>query len=338
MCQNNQPAICKSGVRKQGRRATFRNVLSRPSSTRAVRVRTAGADYQDVLYPSADGRLHLYARDYGAPRPRLFGQRPGALPVLCLHGLTRNSADFHDLASRLSRRYRVISVDQRGRGRSQWDPDPVHYNPMVYVQDMLALMARLGLDRVVVIGTSMGGLMAMIMGMTQRGRIAGAVINDVGPEIDPAGLARIASYAGKRQPVTTWAEAAEQTRQTNAVAFPDYRAADWMAFARRLYVEDADGRPVLAYDPAIAGGLTPTGGVSAAAPDLWPMWDALEGLPMLAIRGALSDLLAPATLDSMKARHKGLATAVVPRVGHAPMLDEPVAAKAIDRFLSGVRS
>jgi pimeloyl-ACP methyl ester carboxylesterase len=284
--------------------------------------------YSDVHFQSADKRLTLYARDYSAPFP-------GAPAVLCLHGLTRNSADFEWIAAHLSRRYRVVAADQRGRGRSDWDPVPANYTPAVYVQDMLGLLDHLSIDRAAIIGTSMGGLMAMIMGVMAKDRMTGAVINDVGPDIEAAGLARIASYTGKTKAVTNWIEAAQTAEFINEVAFPDYGAEDWMAFARRLFREQ-DGVPVPAYDPGIAAGLKPQSDAPVAPPDLWPMWDGLQGLPILAIRGSLSDLLSQATLDKMAERHAGLVAVTIPNRGHAPMLDEPEAVTAIDAFLAGL--
>ena len=289
------------------------------------------AGYRDVYFPSApipdeNARLTLYARDYGAP----FA---GAPDVLCLHGLTRNSADFEAIAAQLSRHYRVVVADQRGRGLSQWDPVPARYNPGVYVQDMLGLLDHLGIARAVIIGTSMGGLMAMVMGMVARDRMRAVVINDVGPDIEAAGLARIASYTGKTQPAATWDDAARITQFINAVAFPDYGAEEWMGFAHKLFREK-DGIPVPAYDPAIANGLKPQSDAPVAPPDLWPMWDALAGLPVLAIRGGLSDLLSEATLAKMAEHHPGMIWVTVPNRGHAPMLDEPEAVEAIDSFLA----
>lgn len=286
------------------------------------------AGYSDVHFPSADKRLTLYARDYGSP----FEDAPA---VLCLHGLTRNSADFEWIATHLSDRYRVIAADMRGRGRSDWDPVLTNYTPAVYVQDMLGLLDHLGIAQAVIIGTSMGGLMAMIMGVMAKDRMRGAVINDVGPDIEAAGLARIASYTGKAAPVTTWEDAARTAQFINEVAFPDYGPDDWAAFARRLFREEG-GVPVAAYDPGIAAGLKPQSDAPVAPPDLWPMWDALQGLPILAIRGALSDLLSPVTLDRMAERHAGMVAVTVPNRGHAPMLDEPDAVAAIDVFLAGL--
>ncbi|WP_031239247.1 alpha/beta fold hydrolase [Asticcacaulis sp. AC466] len=295
-------------------------------------------DFSDIYYASSDGRLPLYARDYGLPQQgSLQGIPQNGPAILCLHGLTRNSADFHDLAMHLKGRYRVICADQRGRGRSQWDPDAINYQPLIYAADMVRLLDYLSLDRVIVIGTSMGGLMAMILGTMARTRLVAVVMNDVGPELDPAGLARIASYTGKTPPAANWAQAAELAKLTNGVAFPDYGPDDWVAFARRLYTENAEGVPVLAYDPAISGGLKADTQTPVVPPDLWAMWDALAGLPILAIRGALSDLLSARTLEKMAQRHDGLKTVTVPNRGHAPMLDEPEAIAAIDAFLAEPR-
>lgn len=277
-------------------------------------------NYADVHFRSADG-LHLYARDYGGPRA-------DAPALLCMPGLTRNSKDFAALADHLQSRYRVICPDQRGRGRSERDPDPSRYRPDVYAADMWMLCDLLQLSRVSLIGTSLGGLMAILMTAQQGARVGGIVINDVGPEIDPRGIARIASYVGKTAPVHSWSDAARQTEQINGIAFPDYEAQDWMAMARNLYVQDG-AVPVLDYDPAIAQGIA--GG--SAAPNLWPLFDTLAGKPVLAIRGALSDLLAESTFAQMQQRLPTLQPVIVVNRGHAPMLTEPEALAAIDRFL-----
>lgn len=282
-------------------------------------------DFAEVLFPSADGRLELYARDYAGAGPSL----------LMMHGLTRNSADFEALAEHFAGRYRVIVPDQRGRGRSQRDDDPANYTPMAYCGDMLGLIVRLQLARPVLIGTSMGGLMAMMMAALSPAAYRGIVLNDVGPVVDLAGLARIATYVGAAPPVADWAGAAAYCKVTNGMAFPHYGDADWARFARRLFRAGADGVPRLDYDPAIAAGLA---GVdpSAVPPDLWPMWDALAPLPILAIRGEHSDILNAATLAAMGARHAGMQAATIPGIGHAPMLDEPVAVAAIEQFLDAI--
>ncbi|ESQ90201.1 alpha/beta hydrolase [Asticcacaulis sp. AC460] len=281
--------------------------------------------YSDIRYQSADTRLTLYARDYGG----------SGMPVLCMHGLTRNSADFEWIAGHLSTRYRVISVDQRGRGKSQWDDQPAHYTPGVYVQDMFKLLGDLGIPRAALIGTSMGGLMGMIMGAFAPQMVIGMVINDVGPEIDPAGLARIASYTGRGVAVTTWEDAAARAKETNGVAFPDYHDDDWLAFARRTYEVRPDGTIAPAYDPAISQAFA-TPEPTVAPPDLWGMWDKLEGLPILAVRGEISDLLSAETLKQMGERHAGMQAVTVRNRGHAPMLDEGEAVTAIETFLEGL--
>jgi pimeloyl-ACP methyl ester carboxylesterase len=281
-------------------------------------------EHRDVWYQSNDG-LRLYARDYPHPAPRAT--------VLCMHGLTRNSTDFGELCAALNDDFRLIAVDQRGRGRSQYDPNPVRYHPGTYVQDMFTLLAHLGLQQVIAIGTSMGGLMAMMMAALRPGCLRAAVLNDVGPEVDPRGLARIKSYVGKTKAPASWAEAADLCRQINGVAFPDYTDADWMAFARRTFREDANGKPYPAYDPAIAQPINTTQ-EAAVPPDLWPAFAALHSVPTLVVRGVLSDILSPDCVSAMRARKPDLQVVEVPNRGHAPMLDETAALKAIRSFLA----
>lgn len=280
--------------------------------------------FEEVRFPSADGRLTLFARDY-----------PGkGAPLVLLHGLTRNSADFSELAGSLAGRFRVIVPDQRGRGRSGRDDDPAGYALPMLCADTLGLVARLGLERPVLIGTSMGGLMAMGMAAANAAGYRGIILNDVGPEVEAAGLARISAYAGKVEAIASWDDAAAYARRINGAAFPQYDDAQWLAFARRTFREDDSGALALDYDPAIAGAGTGTPG--APPPDLWPVWDALAQLPILAIRGAASDILSSATLERMAARHPGLKTCTVAGIGHAPMLDEPEAVAAIEQFLEHV--
>jgi pimeloyl-ACP methyl ester carboxylesterase len=282
------------------------------------------SDYRDVWYQSPDG-LRLYARDYPGPATS------GRLPVLCMHGLSRNSADFADLADILATERRVIVAEQRGRGRSDYDSNPANYTPQTYVQDMFRLLDTLAIRRTALIGTSMGGLMAFLMASLQSQRIAGMVINDIGPVIDPAGLERIQRYVGKVEPARTWDEAVARTREINGEAFPDYSDEDWLHFARALYVE-RDGVPVLAYDPAISQAMGDADS-GAVAPDLWPLFEAIVATPMLLIRGELSDILAPDCVARMQALDDDLVVAQVPRVGHAPTLVEPAALTAIQAFL-----
>lgn len=283
-------------------------------------------EYRLHRYRSACGRLELAARDYPA-------HEVGAPDLLLMHGLTRNSADFEPLAAHLAGRYRLIVPDQRGRGLSEWDPDPAQYRPDVYAQDMLALLDGLGIARACLIGTSMGGLMAMVMNALRPDLASGFVFNDIGPVLDPAGLARIQGYVGPGGTMTSWKAAAARCRAVNCVAFPDFGGPDWLAFAHRTCRENPDGTVSFAYDPAIAKSIDGDDPQTVPA-DLWPLWDLLEGAPVLVVRGALSDLLSAQTVRDMAQRHAGPFAAVeVPRVGHAPMLDELPALAAISAFL-----
>lgn len=275
-------------------------------------------------YRSSCGELELAARMYDGKGP----------PLLLMHGLTRNSADFEPLIDHLAGRYQLIVPDQRGRGLSQWDSDLTRYRPDVYCADMFALLDGLTIPSVTAIGTSMGGLMAMVMNVMRPQILNAVVLNDVGPVLDPVGLARIQGYVGSSEPMLTWQDAAERCHAINAEAFPDFEMADWLAFARRTCQEQADGTITFAYDPAISNSI---GGDQPATvpPDLWPLWEALSDKPALVLRGALSDLLARQTVEEMARRHKGPFDCVeVPRVGHAPILDEAEALGAIQRFLT----
>ena len=276
----------------------------------------------DHFYDSTDS-LRLYYREYRA------GQ-PGWLPVLCLPGLTRNSRDFADLAEHLSSRHQVLAPDLRGRGLSARDPDPTHYQLTTYVQDALTLLDSCGIERVLIVGTSLGALMGMVMA-TRPDRVGGVVLNDAGPELELAGLLRIASYAGKRPPVKSWAEAAAQARQINQAALPELTEAQWLDYARRTYRENAAGVPVPDVDPKIAVAFnTPPAGPL----QMWPLYAAIRAVPMLVLRGALSDLLSAATVERMVREKPDLEHVTVPNRGHAPMLDEPECLQAIDAFLT----
>ncbi len=290
-------------------------------------------NYSDFYYRVNDG-LQLYARDYaGAGRSGSQGRAEATLTVLCLHGLSRNSADFEQLADQLCDRYRVLVPDQRGRGLSQWDSDNSRYQPLTYVQDMWQLLDALGIGKVVVIGTSMGGLMGMLMAAQQPQRIAGLVINDVGPEVDPAGLARLMSYVGRDQVIRNWDDAVAYTRKLNQVCFPFYNDEQWQAMARRLYRENEQGVPVAAYDPAIAAPIH-SDQDNAVPPDLWPLYQTLREVPLLLLRGELSDLLSVTCFVRMQQEVPAAMAVTVPGVGHAPMLDEPDALDAIEEFLA----
>jgi len=278
--------------------------------------------YADHGYRSADGRLDLHARIHDGEGP----------PLLLMHGLTRNSADFEALAGHLAGKYRLIVPDQRGRGRSDYDPQPQNYTPAVYVEDMFALVDGLGLANMGLIGTSMGGLMAMMMAAMQPERFDSLILNDIGPAVEAAGLARIQSYVGALAPFGSWQQAADHCRSVHGDFFPGYSAGDWLTFARHTCRERPDGTIGFAYDPAISEGLSGSE-QTVVPPDLWAIWDQLSALPTLVIRGALSDILSAATVAEMKRRHPHQFFAVdIPSRGHTPMLDEPEALAAIDRF------
>lgn len=293
-------------------------------------------DYKDIFYPVDDG-LQLYARDYqptGASDDcRDNDNDSERATVLCLHGLSRNSSDFEPLAQELCGDYRLVVAEQRGRGRSEWDSECQRYHLLTYVQDMWQLLDHLKIEKVVIVGTSMGGLMGMLMANQCPERIAGMVINDVGPEVDPRGIGRIMGYLGKKGPVKNWEDAVEQTREMNEVCFPSYREEQWLAMTRRLFRENAQGIPVLDYDPMISAPLTED--QKAAAPsDPWALFKNLTGLPLLVLRGELSDLLSEACFLRMQSEQPELTAVEVPGVGHAPALDEEAAVSAIRHFLA----
>jgi pimeloyl-ACP methyl ester carboxylesterase len=225
----------------------------------------------------------------------------------------------------------VVTVDQRGRGRSDYDSRVSNYTPVTYVRDMFTLLDKLVLDQVILVGTSMGGLMSFLMATTQPGRVKAMIINDVGPELDPRGLARIKGYVGKTEPVRNWDEAVAQARAINEVAFPDFSDRQWLEFTRGIYREE-DGVPVLAYDPAIAAPMAEEDS-DAIPPDLWQVFDSVTAIPMLVLRGADSDILSPQCVEGMLRRKPDLAVAEIPNRGHAPTLTEPASLVAIDAFL-----
>jgi len=258
--------------------------------------------------------------------------------VICLHGLTRNSRDFEVIAPRIAALgRRVIVPDMRGRGRSANDPDPAHYVPVVYAQDVAKIMDELGAPRAVFVGTSMGGLITLVIAATTPDRIAASVLNDVGPQLNPAGLSRIATYVGHVQPVDSWAEAAERVRATNGGAFPG-RVDDeafWLAAARRTFRERDDGRFELDYDPHIALAFADYDSDAPPA-DLTPYFTALAAKPLLSVRGALSDILSEEGVAHMRSVAPGVETVTVEGVGHAPTLEEPDAWDALLDFLAKV--
>ncbi len=275
-------------------------------------------------FAAPDGRLLAYA-DGGGDGP----------PVLCLAGLTRNRRDFDAVAAHLGPRFRVIRLDSRGRGASERAEDPLaEYAVPVEAGDALALLDHLGLAGAAVIGTSRGGIVAMTMAAMRPGSVSRLALNDIGAEVETAGLARIMTNLGLPPQAETFAQAAIALRDANADAFPGLSLADWERHARQIF-DDADGRPVLSYDPrlreAAAAAMAQT---AEARISLRPLFDALAGTPLLTIRGANSDILSARTLEEMRAARPDMATATIADRGHAPFLDEPEALAALDAFLT----
>ncbi len=255
-------------------------------------------------------------------------------PILCLAGLTRNARDFHDMASALCADRQVIAADMRGRGLSSYPADISTYAVPQELADVFALIDALDLPPAIVIGTSRGGLLAMSMAMLAPLRMAGCVLNDIGPEVNPAGLARIMSYVGKGTPPATWDEAVAQTKAVNAEQFPTLSDAEWRHVVENLYSETVDGLK-LDYDPRIADALAAQA-ASGELVDMWPLFDALKSIPTLCIRGASSDILATEGLQAMADRRADLMQATIADRGHAPFLNEPEALQAIQSLLKAV--
>lgn len=297
--------------------ADRRNPISAPTE--------AGPLFTDGFWWSRDG-LRLHYRDYAG--------RTDRPPLICIPGLTRNARDFEGLAERLCGEWRVIAVELRGRGESAYARDAMTYVPLTYLQDLESLIEDLKLERFVLIGTSLGGILSMLLGAAERGRVAGAVLNDVGPELDPAGLGRIRNYVGKSASYPTWMHAARAVAEANASVYPDYGIEDWLAMAKRLHRLTPAGRIVLDYDMKIAEPFRVPG--NEAGPDMWGAFDALVQAPVLALRGELSDILSAPVLEKMRERSPNCETVTVPRVGHTPTLDEPVAVEAIARLLDRI--
>jgi pimeloyl-ACP methyl ester carboxylesterase len=280
--------------------------------------------WADRYWTSRDG-LQLYYRDYAGP-----ADRP---PLLMLHGLTRNSRDFEYIAGRYAGDWRVIAVDFRGRGQSQYDPNSANYHPPVYAMDILQLLDELGIDRAVFMGTSLGGLVTMIVATVAPDRIAGALLNDVGPQLNMVGIDRIKSYVGKPVIFRNWEEAASELRNRHQAVQPGYTDEQWNDYTRRVLKETERGIE-FDYDMRIAEPFDAAN--SGEAPDIWPYYRALAGRPILVLRGEHSDLLTDEALSRMETEIPDVETITVPGVGHAPDLDEPEAVAAIDRLLERV--
>ena len=258
----------------------------------------------------------------------------GKTPVICLHGLTRNVRDFEDVGPYLAATGRdAIALSMRGRGRSEYDPNYLNYHPLTYRTDVMAALDSLGIAQAVFLGTSLGGIITMLINETAPHRVKAAIINDVGPELAIEGITRIAGYAGKtKMHVADLSEAATEIRAINEVAFPNRDDDFWLTFARRTFRENADGTWTLDYDANIGRALVEAG----PAPDLWAPWESLKDTPTLLLRGALSDLLSPAIVEKMRLAHPHFDYMEVPQVGHAPTLSEPESQASIEQFLAKI--
>ncbi len=283
------------------------------------------AEYKDCFFTNTDG-LKQHYRDYNTAGD-------DAPVVLCMPGLTRNPKDFSDIADHLADRCRIIAIANRGRGKSDYDPDPSRYKPVTYVADVMELLGQLGISSVVAIGTSLGGLMTILIQALHPGTLKAAVINDIGPEVDPSGIARIKSYVGKGTPPESWAEAVEGVKRANAGVYPDFTEEDWRWYTHNLY-EDVDGKPVMQYDPAISRNFESADDQSA--PDLWPFFTAMHSIPTVVLRGELSDILSAPTLKRMANEHPDLVPVTVPNLGHVPLMREPECKAAIDTLIARV--
>jgi pimeloyl-ACP methyl ester carboxylesterase len=284
------------------------------------------APWNDRYWTSRDG-LKLHYRDYDGP-----GDRP---PVLCLHGLTRNSRDFEALAERLAGKWRVITVDFRGRGKSGYDPVSARYMPPTYAADVLHLLDELGIDKAVFVGTSLGGLVTMIVAGFAPQRIAGALLNDVGPELDKAGLDRIKGYVGNPIVFRDWDEAADLFAKNLGDVHPAYERENWVRYAKRV-TRQTDRGIEFDYDMAIAEPFAGMDQKTAAAADAWPLLKALAGRPVMLLRGERSDLLSPEIAGEMCEMVPDAELVTVPNVGHAPDFEEPESIGAVERLLQRV--
>ncbi len=285
-------------------------------------------EFREHFYTSNDG-LRLYARDYASQ-----GQQQGI--ILCMHGLTRNSADFEPIIDELTRNHRVIAADQRGRGRSAHDPNPANYTPATYVADMFTLLDSLTVQKVILFGTSLGGLMAVMMKALQPQRCTAVIINDICPDINPAGLQRIMTYVGAAPgTIGDWEAAVAEVKRLNDGIFPHLSEAEWLAFAKRVFIEAPSGDLQFNYDPAIRQPLA-SNQDNAAPPDLWPLFQAAGDTPLMLIHGELSDLLVASGVAKFKQLVPNLVYLKVHGVGHAPILNEPEVAPAVRNFLQNL--
>lgn len=282
------------------------------------------AAYENRYWSSADG-VRLHARDYPGEQH--------APPLLCLPGRTRNARDYEALAIRLEGRRRVIAMNLRGRGESGHAKDPTTYTTTTYVEDVRAGLETLGVEQVVTVGTSLGGVVAMLLAHAAPGLVVAALLNDIGPEVEAAGIGRIRGAVGRAGSYPTWMHAARAVGETYAEVYPDWRIEEWLAMAKRLYRLTGTGRVVLDYDQRIA---EPFRGESRteSAGLLWEALAALRTVPVLVVRGERSDVLSAAVAGRMIATLDRAELVTVPGVGHSPTLGEPAAVAGLEQLLA----
>jgi len=280
--------------------------------------------FVEKYYHSADG-LKLYYREY-------TGGDSGKMPLLCLHGLTRNSKDFDRFARHFMTERSVFSLDIRGRGQSQYDPDYKNYQIPTYVQDVLGFLDDRGLDRVITVGTSMGGLISMGLGVARPEAFGAIILNDIGPDIDPKGIERISGFVGTGIVLADWPQAIAGMKSLTGNLFPDYSAEDWEVFTRNTFRTGPDGTVVADYDQAIGTAIRESG-ENAVPVDLWPLFAALGKIPVMVLRGENSDILSAETVQKMTEIHPQLTSVTVPNRGHTPDLTEDISLRQIHDFI-----
>lgn len=280
--------------------------------------------FQEKYFTSPDG-LRLYYRDY----PSENTSRP---PLICLHGLTRNSKDFHQFALKMTPTHRVLSLDMRGRGQSDYDPVYMNYQIPTYVEDIKAFLAHENLSEIIAVGTSMGGLISMTLGIMQPKLMKGIILNDIGPEIDPRGISRISKYVGRSTPVKSWSHAIMAVRAVSGSLFPDYTSEEWEEFTRNCFKEREDGRVIADYDPLIGVAIAETPRKTIPM-NLWPLFQALALTPVMALRGENSDILSAETLERMAFEHPDCTAVTIANRAHTPDLREDHSQQEIAEFL-----
>jgi pimeloyl-ACP methyl ester carboxylesterase len=282
--------------------------------------------YNSSNFYSSDDGLKLHYRD--------LGNDNGKYVIVCIPGLTRNSRDFDGFASRYAKNNRVICVDLRGRALSDYDKNWKNYHPLTYAKDVWTLLDKLSIQKVVIMGTSLGGLIAMVMSFQNNERIAGVILNDIGPEIDAMGLERIKKYAGLLPPIETWQEACEQTKQVYGPWLKGLDDSHWIKLAKRAYKLNSLNQPVLDMDVNISRAIKEVGPQKG---DPWQLFDSLKNTETLVLRGELSDILSFEILTKMHNRNPNLKSAIIPNRGHVPLLDEQTSVLAVEDFLKRIK-